>query len=336
MLSLKNRLYFGLKPFLPLPMRMGLRRLLARRARQLNLTSWPISAASGLKPDGWPGWPDGKEFAFVLTHDVEGAAGFAKCRRLAQLEMELGVRSSFNFIPEGDYELHDELRLGLSADGFEIGVHDLFHDGKLYESLETFRRHALVINRYAAHWGAVGYRSGFMLHNYDWHHLLDVLYDATSFDTDPFEPQPEGVGTIFPFWVRRDDENNAGILHARMRGSALPKREGYVELPYTLPQDSTLFLVLREQSPDIWMRKLDWIVSRGGMALLGVHPDYIQFEDEPPSSYRFPVAHYRRFLEYLRDRYAGRYWQALPREVGAFVHRHRERLTRSPFHPSQS
>ena len=40
-----------------------------------------------------------------------------------------------------------------------------------------------------------------MLHNLVWLRDLDILYDASTFDTDPFEPQPEGMETIFPFWV---------------------------------------------------------------------------------------------------------------------------------------
>ena len=36
--------------------------------------------------------------------------GLAKCRQLMQLERELGFRSSFNFIPEGDYAVSRELR----------------------------------------------------------------------------------------------------------------------------------------------------------------------------------------------------------------------------------
>jgi hypothetical protein len=56
----------------------------------------------GACPTGWPGWPGGKKFALVLTHDVEGAAGLAKCRQLMELEQSLGFRSSFNFIPEGE------------------------------------------------------------------------------------------------------------------------------------------------------------------------------------------------------------------------------------------
>ena len=58
-----------------------------------------------------------------------------------------------------------------------------------------------------------------------------------------------------------------------------PNGGGYVELPYTLPQDSTMFLVLQEKSTDIWKQKLDWLVQRGGMALVNVHPDYVGFGD---------------------------------------------------------
>ena len=79
----------------------------------------------------------------------------------------------------------------------------MHHDGKLFRSRDIFRTHAVRINQYLREWGAVGFRSAFMLHNLDWLCDLNVLYDASSFDTDPFEPQPDGVNTIFPFWVDR-------------------------------------------------------------------------------------------------------------------------------------
>jgi hypothetical protein len=56
-------------------------------------------------PENWPGWPEGKRFVVVLTHDVKERVGLGKCRELMRLEMEFGFRSSFNFIPEGDYEV---------------------------------------------------------------------------------------------------------------------------------------------------------------------------------------------------------------------------------------
>jgi len=99
-------------------------------------------------PTGWPGWPAGKKFALVLTHDVEGAPGLAKCRQLMQLEQSLGFRSSFNFIPEGSYSVPAELRAELRQKGFEVGVHDLRHDGKLYWRQEEFADNARSINGY--------------------------------------------------------------------------------------------------------------------------------------------------------------------------------------------
>ena len=150
---------------------------------------------------------EGKKFAFVLIHDVESSAGLSNCRSLAQLAMELGFRSSFNFVPEGNYRVPAELRDELTARGFEIGIHDLRHDGHLFSSYRGFKRRAERINRYAREWGVAGFRSGFMLRNLDWLHDLDVQYDASTFDTDPFEPQPDGRHTIFPFWVPRPNDN---------------------------------------------------------------------------------------------------------------------------------
>jgi glycosyltransferase involved in cell wall biosynthesis len=281
---------------------------------------------SEIPPENWPGWPGGKKFAFVLTHDVESRAGLDKCRSLMQLEMELGFCSSFNFVPEGSYRVPAELRTELTDGGFEVGIHDLKHDGHLFASHRGFKRRAERINGYARKWGASGFRSGFMLRNLDWLHDLDVQYDASTFDTDPFEPQPDGGHSIFPFWVPRP---NGSSVKGHESSSASSSRAGYVELPYTLPQDSTLFLVLRERSPEIWMRKLDWIAQHGGMVLLDVHPDYMSFDGSPQTTTEYPVALYREFLDYVKTRYAGEYWHALPKEVAAHIIQMRSSKTRS-------
>ena len=279
---------------------MALRRMLALRTRRGCGDVWPIDEGAGRPPEGWTGWPHGKKFAFVLTHDVEGSEGVAKCGDLMRLEKELGFRSSFNFIPEGDYAVSRELREELTRNNFEVGVHDLKHDGKLYRTHREFVEKAERINHYLKEWGVSGFRSGFMHHNLDWLHELQIQYDASTFDTDPFEPQPDGVNTIFPFWV--PGKNG----------------DGYIELPYTLPQDSTIFLLLREPSTDIWKRKLDWIVEHGGMVLLDTHPDYMNFNGSADIHRHFPCARYLEFLEHVRTRYSGLYWHALPREVAEF------------------
>jgi glycosyltransferase involved in cell wall biosynthesis len=276
---------------------MGMRRIVARRQRRAHQNVWPINETAGRMPDGWPGWPDGKKFAVVLTHDVEGSIGLEKCRQLMELERRHGFRSSFNFIPEGEYRVSKQLREELVKNGFEVGVHDLRHDGKLYWKRSEFPENARSINHYLQEWNANGFRSGFMLHNRECLNGLDIEYDASTFDTDPFEPQPDGVNTIFPFWVSRPD------------GS------GYVELPYTLPQDSTLFLLLKESSSDIWKKKLAWIVEHGGMVLINVHPDYVGFNGNKLNISEYPASFYGEFLSHIAENYKDAYWNALPKEV---------------------
>lgn len=295
-----TNLYYLLKPIIPRTISIGIRRIWACWLRRRHGATWPILESSATPPPGWPGWPHGKRFAFVLTHDVEGERGLARCRKLAELDKALGIHASFNFVPEGEYRVPDTLRPWLEQEGFEVGIHDFRHDGSLYRSAKRFRQQAAFINTYLKNWGAWGFRSGFMFHNLDWLHDLDVLYDASTFDTDPFEPQPDGVGTIFPYWVQ-----SKGI-------------KGYVELPYTLAQDFTLFILLKETSIDLWMKKLDWVAEHGGMALVITHPDYMCF-DGKPTDREYPVDLYERLLKYVMTRYKETCWFALPREVAIHI-----------------
>jgi len=294
-----NTIYYHLKPFIPRQLQILLRRRLILRKRLSCTDVWPIDEKAGKPPDGWSGWPDNKQFALVLTHDVDTAKGQQKCHKLISLEEEMGFYSSFNFVPER-YNVSSELRHYLTNKGFEVGVHGLNHDGKLYKSKEIFQERAKRINQYLKEWKSTGFRSPSMHHNLDWIHGLDIEYDASTFDTDPFEPVSDGVGTIFPFYVQGS--------HGR---------KGYVELPYTLPQDFTLFL-MKEETIGIWKRKLDWIAGHGGMALLNVHPDYMNFDGKKPNIEEYPADYYREFLDYVKSEYKGRYWHVLPSEMSRF------------------
>jgi hypothetical protein len=293
------RIYYWLKPALPLRLRLILRRWWAKQQLAAYGEQWPILDIAKEAPKKWLGWPEEKEFAFVLTHDVESQLGLDRVRALAEAEMAAGFRSSFNFIPEGPYQVPPELRQWLVERGFEVGVHDHRHDGWLYQSRSHFLASATRINHFLEDWRAEGFRAGFMFHNLEWHKHLKMGYDSSTFDTDPFEPQPDGVKTIFPFWV----PSQAG--------------EGYMELPYTLVQDSTLFIMLQKKSNDIWKRKLEWIAKHGGMGLLIVHPDYVCFNGrQAPDEY--PLSHYTEFLGWVKQTYEGKYWHKLPREIAAY------------------
>jgi predicted glycosyltransferase len=295
------RLYYAVKPALPLSLRIALRRRLARSKRDLYRRLWPIQESAGKAPENWRGWPEGKKFAFVLTHDVEGARGLDQCRRLMEIEFARGFRSSFGFVPEGEYSVSPELLGHLREKGFEIAVHDLHHDGKLYTSEQDFEKKATRINGYLQKWQAVGFRSGLMHHNLKWLKRLNVAYDCSTFDFDPFEPQPDGVETIFPFRIERED------------GSS------FVELPYTLIQDFNLFVVLQERSIDLWKKKLDWIAEKGGMALLDTHPDFMCFNGNKIPYNQYPISFYEEFLDYAKSRYGNEYWHATPHQVAQHI-----------------
>jgi hypothetical protein len=154
MSMLRNQVYYRLKPFIPRAVRTAVRRRLASRLRGSIADIWPIMPGSEQPPENWSGWPNGKKFAVVLTHDVESPAGVEKCRQLMQLEMTFGFRSSFNFVPEGNYNVPSELREKLASHGFEVGIHDLRHDGRLFASRREFSRKAMRINGYLRDWNA--------------------------------------------------------------------------------------------------------------------------------------------------------------------------------------
>jgi hypothetical protein len=114
---------------------------------------------------------------------------------------------------------------------------------------------------------------------------LEMDYDLSFFDTDPFEPMPGGTMSIHPFEIGH-----------------------FIELPYTLVQDYSLFDILHERSPNIWMEKVNFIARYHGLALLNVHPDYML------DSSKLNV--YRDFLKRMKD--LGGFWHALPQEAAAW------------------
>jgi hypothetical protein len=292
-----QRVYYAIKPAVPRRLSRALRRAYgAHRATALKLL-WPIEPRYVqfqfdvikhlLRITRRPSlpflnfWPAGQRYALVLTHDVETREGQRFVPAVADLEAALGFRSSFNFVPERyplDRSLMDELR----ARGFEVGVHGLRHDGKLFFHHQEFIRQAAHINDYIHEFAAVGFRAPLTQRQPEWMQMLDIEYDSSFFDTDPYEPITGGAMSVWPYQLGR-----------------------FIELPYTLVQDHTLATILGETTPRLWLEKLDFVRAAHGMALLCTHPDYLQ----NPRTWRI----YSDFLQLLCQR--GDYYHALPREV---------------------
>ena len=299
-LSQTKRLYYAFKPFIPRGMTRVMRRIYSSRTKQEFLLHWPIEdryirflrevasqlmCASQLTDLSFVYfWPNGCRYAFVLTHDVETAKGQAFVNRVADLEEGLGFRSCFNFVPER-YPVDRQLLASLRERGFEVGIHGLKHDGKLFLDRKTFSYRAKKINDYLKDFGAIGFRSPLTHRNPEWMQELAIDYDSSFFDSDPYEPIPGGVETIWPFEIGH-----------------------FIELPYTLVQDYSLMNLLNEKSPQIWLEKIEFLEKYNGMALLNTHPDYLLI----PEYWEI----YKLFLEEMKKRQV--YWHALPRDVAAW------------------
>jgi hypothetical protein len=130
--------------------------------------------------------------------------------------------------------------------------------------------------------GAVGFRAPLTHRHPEWMQALDIEYDLSFFDTDPYEPIPGGAMSIWPYFIGR-----------------------FVELPYTLVQDYTLTEVLGEKTPRIWLQKVDFIKRYYGMVLALTHPDYLV------DMVSWNV--YTEFLHAMKQQ--EECWHALPRDV---------------------
>jgi uncharacterized protein len=294
------KIFYIIKPLLPRGIQLVIRRFIASRKLKKYSTIWPIDSRAGQCPPQWPGWPRGKKFALALMHDVDTQKGHDNCHKLMDLEESLGIRSVINIVPER-YTISSELLKEIKRRGFGLGVHGLNHDGKLFLSQDIFIKNAQKINEYLHKWGSRGFSSPSMHHKLEWMHHLDIDYSVSTFDTDPFEPQPDAVCTIFPFVVENDSSHKS-----------------FVELPYTLPQDFTLFIILREKGIDIWKKKLDWIAQKGGMALVNIHPDYINFNGNIRRKEEYPQRLIQEFIEYVKSRYEHDCWFATTQDIAEF------------------
>lgn len=302
------QVYYPLKRWLPAGVRHYLHSLLVRMRERPTFPHWPYETSmlrltthwleAGLMKmqsrDGWHigFWPDNYECCIVLTHDVEGTAGFERIEAMAELEDKYGFRSAWN-LPLDQYPIDWQRLEKLKKLGFEVGAHGLSHDGRLFRSIEDFQVLAPKLEALARDHDLRGFRSPSTLRRIEWLQQLDFDFDSSFADTDPYEPQPGGCCSLFPFFL--------GDM---------------VELPYTLPQDHTLVHLLRREALPVWAAKARWIASVGGMILTLVHPDY--YGRQPY------LAEYEELLKQLRDTEGA--WRALPSEVASWWKR-RARMT---------
>ena len=293
------RAYYLLRPLIPRRIQIAMRRRYARALELPDFPRWPAEASlhdlyrrlydlarevAGTEVP-WIGfWPGEATWAVVLTHDIETEAGRDAVLPIVELERASGFRSAWNVVPRR-YEVSDAFVASLVDRECEVGLHGLYHDGRDLASTRHLLERLPEMRAVASRIAATGFRSPATQRAPELIGILGFDHDSSYPDSDPYEPQPGGCATWLPYEI----------------GDT-------VELPITLPQDHTLFVILQHADEHVWLEKLDVLRRRGGMGLVLTHPDYLLD----------PVirAAYARLVASLAA--DGEAWRALPSEVSAW------------------
>jgi hypothetical protein len=264
--GLVHRIYYFLRPALPVHVRKHLQRARLAGRTRAAFPRWPVDVsvekvmkgalravleATGAEtlPFIWF-WPGGAPACVMMTHDVEGPAGVARAGALMDLDDRFGIRSSFQLVPEApaSRRLLEECR----RRGFDVAIHDFNHDGHLFRDRRTFNERVRHINHYASEYGCAGFRSGALYRRQDWFSDLQFEFDMSVPNVAHLDPQRGGCCTVMPYFI--------GDL---------------LELPVTTVQDYSLFHILGDYSTALWTRQLDEILAENGLISTIVHPDYL-------------------------------------------------------------
>jgi hypothetical protein len=302
--SVLKRIYYWLRPLTPRSLRKQIQRFHARNWQKVPFPRWPVDTtveniceallllslkAKGVEriPFVWF-WPQGARGCVLMTHDVETTAGRDFCKELLDLDDSLGVKASFQIVPEERYAVPAEFLDAIRDRGCEIVVQDLNHDGRLFDDKQEFLRRVALIHRYAAEYGARGFRAAVLYRKPEWYGALKFSFDMSMPNVAHLDPQRGGCCTVMPYFI----------------GDVL-------ELPLTTLQDYMLFHLLNERSIDLWKTQVEMILAKNGLVSFVIHPDYITERDTRSV--------YEDLLIWLRDlRSQQALWFALPSEIDSW------------------
>jgi hypothetical protein len=296
-----RKMYYAVRKILPFAARRQFQRFYFGDWQELPFPKWPVDFtidrlhehllrlsmnAMGTQriPFIWF-WPDGAPGSLILSHDVETVIGQDFTSSLMDMDDAHEIKASFQVIPVGRYEIHTDYLQEIRRRGFELNVHDLKHDGSLFQDYAQFLRQAAKINEYLRTFQSIGFRSGAMYRNQEWLEALDISYDMSVPNVAHLEPQRGGCCTVMPYYI----------------GEIL-------ELPLTMTPDYALFHMLGDYSIDLWKMECDQILQHNGMISVLVHPDYV-VEQRARKVYLDLLGH----LSHLRA--DNKLWAALPAEV---------------------
>ena len=222
-------------------------------------------------------WPDKKDFAICLTHDLETETSFDNIEAMRVIERKYGFKSTWNVLCKR-YEIDFEKLKKLEKEGCEIALHGYNHDGKMpYLSNKKIDKRINKCLFKLKDFKVDSFRSAQLQRNEKF-----LKYISKYFICDSSVPDTEfksafamksGCCTVFPFMI-----------------------DGMVEIPLTVPQDFRLIYTLKLNDEDylkLWKDKIDHIKELGGIVSIVTHPD-----DYISGNERY-LTLYDKTLEYL-------------------------------------
>ena len=299
--KLARESYYLVRDLLPVWVRRHFQRAYLKDWRRLPFPGWPVDftvdslheaflrltmLAHGCDrvPFIWF-WPDGAPSCLILTHDVESAVGRDFTSSLMDIDSSYGFRSSFQVVPKRRYSIPERFVDEIRTRGFELNIHDLNHDGHLFDEKNEFLRRAKEINEYARKYDAHGFRSGIMYRNLEWYDAYEFAYDMSVPNVAHLEPQRGGCCTVMPFFI----------------GNVL-------ELPLTTSQDYSIFHILNDYTIDLWKKQVSLIQQRNGLLSFITHPDYL-IDRKCRRVYELLLAYLRKTTD------ENAIWAVIPKEV---------------------
>lgn len=271
-------------------------------------------------------WKGNAPYAVCLTHDVDrvkkqwyhyllncerigvqvksflqklkGDEPYNNFRRIAELEMSYGVRSTFLFLNEshkemtanfmGRYKITDkvvtEAIKWLDANGFEIGLHGSYYS---YNNEELLRKEKNALERIVDH-RVVSTRQHFLNHDettWKIHKSVGLKYDSTVGNK---KTTGENL-PIFPYYTE----------------------EGMLEMSITV-MDSAVALTNEEDMQRV-LDVCENVASRGGLVMLNFHQRQLRETEFP-----YVVKTYTHLIETAKRDKA---WIATMKEVGEYIER---------------
>jgi hypothetical protein len=299
--SLVGRAYYFVRPLLPVKLRRRLQQARLNNWQDLKFPHWPVDRtvdhtmthllmlsrrAHGVDkvPFIWF-WPEGANAAAVMTHDVETEVGRDCSSAVMDIDDSFGIKAAFEVVPEKRYEVASSYIDSIWSRGFEAAVHDLNHDGHLFRDRKTFQERVPKINAYRKRFNAEGFRAAVLYRNQEWYDALEFSYDTSVPNVAHLDPQRGGCCTVMPYFV--------GDI---------------VELPVTMIQDYSLFLILNDYSINLWKQQTELILESHGLMNVIIHPDY-SVSPRERAIFEGLLAH----LAKLREERG--VWTALPKDV---------------------